>query len=195
MSNQNTNTNKNEEAVPGPGKTLIASPFLKDPHFARSVIFLCDHSEEGSFGFMINKLFLQPLNELLPDTFNKTIKVYVGGPVQLDTIHFIHQYPDLIEGGLLIKGGICLGGNFEQMTALMNNGDIDEKRIKFFIGYSGWSAGQLIDEQKEDSWIVSRSRKRLLFSGKEERIWEKYLKSMGQEYAMMINYPIDPSLN
>lgn len=195
MFSENIQINRGEDAIPESGKTLIANPFLKDPHFSRSVVILCDHSEEGSFGFIINKLFPQLLNELLPDTFHKKLKVYSGGPVQMDTVHFLHQYPDLIEGGVKINEGIYWGGNFEQMAVLMNNGQIDEKRIKFFLGYSGWSKGQLENELNEDSWIVSKSLKKLLFAHSEDHIWKAYLKSLGKDFAMMANYPIDPSLN
>lgn len=181
--------------APGPGVMLIANPFLKDPHFLRSVIFLCEHKPEGSFGFMVNKLFHQPLNELIPDTFTLPLDVYFGGPVQMDTIHFLHQYPDLIEGSVKVRQGIYWGGNFEQTVVLLNTGQIDKRRIKFFLGYSGWSAGQLVNELKEESWIVSKSKKGLLFASKQDDLWSRSLKSMGKDFAVMANYPIDPSLN
>lgn len=188
-------TSRTGNTAPGPGVLLIAHPFLKDPHFARTVTFLCDHSEEGSFGFTLNNLFSQTLGELMPDMVNRVVKVYVGGPVQLDTLHFIHQCPDLIQEGKPIKGDLYWGGNFEQAIALINNGSIGNRQIKFFVGYSGWGAGQLQNELKEDAWIISKVKKRLLFSTNEINLWASALKSMGKDYGMMANFPIDPTLN
>ncbi len=73
---------------PSRGTLLIANPFLKDPNFSRTVIFLCEHSEEGSFGFVLNKKFPKSLNELLPDASVNAMPVYQGGPVQKDSLHF-----------------------------------------------------------------------------------------------------------
>jgi len=181
---------------PASGRSLIASPFLKDPYFLRSVVYLCDYNEKGCFGFVLNKLFHQPLNELIPDTFDKELKVYIGGPVEPETIHFIHQYPELIADGVEVEKGVYWGGNFEKLTALINAGQVDMKYIKFFLGYAGWNPGQLEEELKEESWIVSESKKKLLFNKRRgQAVWEDYLTSLGEAYEMMKNFPIDPSLN
>jgi putative transcriptional regulator len=84
---------------PGPGILLIADPFLKDPNFLRTVVFLCEHREEGSFGFVLNRKFENTLDELVPDVEGFKLPVFYGGPVQMDTIHFLHQYPEDIPGG------------------------------------------------------------------------------------------------
>ncbi len=99
-----------------PGILLIADPFLKDPNFARTVVLLCEHQDKGSFGFVINKIFDQRLDELVPDVVMPNIPVYYGGPVQMDTIHFVHQQPHLIKGGLEVIPGIYWGGNFEDVV-------------------------------------------------------------------------------
>src|SRR5690242_6684304 len=82
-----------------PGILLIADPFLKDPNFMRTVVFICEHQPEGSFGFVLNKLYDHTLDELIGAMEGFRIPVFSGGPVQVDTIHFLHQYPDLIPGG------------------------------------------------------------------------------------------------
>ncbi len=69
---------------PARGTLLIANPFLKDPNFSRSVIFLCEHKEEGSFGFVLNKKFSKSLNELVPELENFRLPVYQGGPVPVE---------------------------------------------------------------------------------------------------------------
>ncbi|HEY0272070.1 MAG TPA: YqgE/AlgH family protein [Chitinophaga sp.] len=179
-----------------PGTLLIADPFLKDPNFARTVVLLCEHQEEqGSFGFVINKLYDQSLSELVPDISLPNIPVYFGGPVQLDTIHFVHELPHLIEGSMQLLPGIHWGGRFDQVVTLINSGQADPRRIKFFIGYSGWSTGQLQHELKEKSWILSEGNARLIFREAEQDIWKVSLRSMGRDFAMMANFPIDPTLN
>jgi putative transcriptional regulator len=178
-----------------PGILLIADPFLKDPNFARSVILLCEHQEKGSFGFVINKLFEQRLDELIPDIITPNIPVYSGGPVQQDTIHFVHQVPELIDDGFEIVPGLYWGGRFDMAVSLINSGKIDLSKIKFFLGYSGWSSGQLEAEFKEKSWILSQVSAPLVFRENEQEIWKAALKSLGQSFAMMANFPSDPSLN
>ncbi|MEO6220326.1 MAG: YqgE/AlgH family protein, partial [Ginsengibacter sp.] len=103
--------------LPAKGTLLIANPFLKDPNFMRTVIFLCEHKEEGSFGFVINKLFPSTLGEIIPELEEFKIPLYFGGPVQKDTIHFLHQYPDIISGGEEVFDGVYWGGNFESLVA------------------------------------------------------------------------------
>ena len=81
---------------------LIADPFLKDANFMRTVVYICRHSEDGSFGFVLNKIFEQTLDELINGLEGFPVPVYSGGPVQPDTIHFLHQYPELIPGSYRI---------------------------------------------------------------------------------------------
>ena len=180
---------------PGPGILLIADPFLKDPNFLRSVVLLCDHKEEGSFGFVLNKKFDQSLDELLENFEGFKLPVYYGGPVQPDTIHFVHQYPDLIQDSYQIGDDIYWGGNFETITALIKNNSIDLNKIKFFIGYSGWSDGQLNTELEEKSWLTVAATKKIIFNTNPAEIWKGSLKQLGGEYEMMVNFPIDPQLN
>ncbi len=178
-----------------PGILLIADPFLKDPNFARTVVLLCEHQEEGSFGFVVNRPFDHKLDELIPAVLTPNIPVYFGGPVQLDTVHFIHQLPDLIEGGFEVFPGLYWGGDFATVVELINRGELDMQKIKFFIGYSGWASGQLEGEFNDKSWILSRITPPLLFDSNEEEIWKQSLQKLGNNFAMMANFPIDPSLN
>ena len=134
---------------PGPGILLIADPFLKDPNFLRTVVFLCEHREEGSFGFVLNRKYENTLDELIPEVEGFKLPVFYGGPVQMDTIHFLHQYPVDIPGGEEVMKGVYWGGDFSKVVEMIKNGDMDFKKIRFYIGYSGWSDGQLSDEIKE----------------------------------------------
>ena len=117
-----------------PGQLLIADPFLKDPNFLRSVILICEHQQTGSFGFVLNKAFEQTLDELLTDMEGCPVPVYYGGPVQMDTLHFLHQLPDLIPGGQEISKGIYWGGDFEMVLTQLKNETLDLEKIRFYIG-------------------------------------------------------------
>jgi putative transcriptional regulator len=180
---------------PAAGILLIADPFLKDPNFLRTVVLLCEHKEQGSFGFVLNKQIEQTLDELITDLEGYSLPVYYGGPVQMNTIHFLHQYPDLIPESVKVSKDIYWGGNFETVTALIKNNSIDLNKIKFFIGYSGWGDGQLTGELEEKSWLTVSANRKLVFNTGHDEIWKGSLQALGGEYEMMINFPIDPQLN
>lgn len=180
---------------PGPGVLLIADPFLKDPNFLRTVVFLCEHRQEGSFGFVLNRRYENTLDELIPALEDMKLPVYYGGPVQMDTIHFLHQYPDEIPGSEEVINGVYWGGDFEKVIDLLRVGVIHPDKIRFYIGYSGWSDGQLDMELEEKSWLTVAANLKLIFHRNYEEIWKDSLKQLGGDYEMMINFPIDPQLN
>jgi putative transcriptional regulator len=180
---------------PASGMLLIAEPFLKDPNFARSVIILCEHREEGSFGLVLNRSFDKTLEELIPDLEGMDIPVSDGGPVQRDTLHFLHRCPRLIPGGLELGDGIFWGGDFELAISLLREKRIERTEIRFFIGYSGWTGGQLGEEMQEKSWLVTPVSARLVFPRLKNDIWKDSLRGMGGEFGMLVNFPTDPSLN
>ncbi|MEO5984984.1 MAG: YqgE/AlgH family protein [Ferruginibacter sp.] len=181
--------------TPDQGILLIADPFLKDSNFRRSVVLMCRHSEEGSFGFVLNRLFEQTIGDLITDLEGYELPVFNGGPVQMDTVHYIHQYPNLLPDSQLIADNIYWGGDFDILKTLIKNGEVDTEKIKFFIGYSGWSNGQLNSELSEKSWLTATSNRKLVFHTPFEDIWKAGLRHLGGKYEMMINYPIDPQLN
>ncbi len=182
--------------LPGIGTLLIAEPFLKDPNFMRTVVLLCRHQdEEGSFGFVLNKLFHQTLDELIPELGGFEWPVFVGGPVQMDTLHYIHEYPDLLPDCQEVSKGVYWGGDFETLKALIKNNEIDANKIKFFLGYSGWESGQLDGEMQEKSWITVEGNLNIIFETPMEDIWKACLKALGGKYEMMIHFPTDPQLN
>jgi len=180
---------------PGPGILLIADPFLKDPNFLRTVVFLCEHREEGSFGFVLNRKYENTLDELIPDVEGFKLPVFYGGPVQMDTIHFLHQYPVDIPGGEEVMKGIYWGGDFAKAVEMIKNGEMDFRKIRFYIGYSGWGNGQLNEELKEKSWLTVKANRKLIFQTSAEEIWKESLKHLGGDYEMMIHFPTDPQLN
>jgi putative transcriptional regulator len=146
-------------------------------------------------GFVLNRKYENTLNELIPELNIAPIPVYYGGPVEIDSIHFIHQCPDIIPGGQEVMKGIFWGGDFEMVISLLKNKTLDTNKIRFYIGYSGWSIGQLNDEMNEKTWLTVKATRKLIFHNKSEEIWKDSLKHMGGDYEMMVNFPIDPQLN
>ena len=180
---------------PASGILLISDPFLKDPNFMRTVVFLCDHQEQGSFGFVLNRKYENTIDELIPELAGHKIPLFYGGPVQMDTIHFLHQYSEEIPGGQEVMKGIYWGGDFDKVVDMVRNNEIDENKIRFFIGYSGWSDGQLKNELEEKSWLTVKATRKLVFHRDYKDLWKDSLKQLGGDYEIMINFPIDPQLN
>lgn len=180
---------------PGPGILLIADPFLKDPNFLRTVVLLCEHNEQGSFGFVLNRQYENTLDELIPELEGHPLPVYYGGPVQTDSIHFIHRYPDEIPGGQEILKGVYWGGDFEALVNLIKEITIDPDKIRFYIGYSGWSEKQLQQEIDEKTWLTVEASRKLVFNTPYESAWKESIRHLGGDYEIMANFPIDPQLN
>ena len=180
---------------PGAGILLIADPFLKDPNFMRTVVFVSEHREDGTIGFVVNRQYENTLDELLPEVEGHQLPVYFGGPVQTNTIHFLHSYPEEIPGGIEVMKGVYWGGDFDAVVTLINSGHADPEKIRFYIGYSGWSSGQLETEMTEKTWLTVEAVPNLVFHADAEEIWKDSLKHLGGEFEMMINFPIDPQLN
>ena len=180
---------------PASGILLIADPFLKDPNFLRTVVFLCEHKDEGSFGFVLNRQYENTLDELIPELEGHKLPVYFGGPVQVDSIHFLHQYPEKIPGGQEVIKGVYWGGDFDAVVNLVKNEEIDKNKVRFFIGYSGWSEGQLKEEMTEKTWLTVKPTRKLIFHNNYNEVWKDSLKHLGGDYEMMANFPIDPQLN
>ena len=185
-----------DKIEPKKGDLLISEPFLSDPNFSRTVILLCEHNEEGSFGFVINKQATVKLNELISEAGDREDKIFIGGPVQQNTLQFIHRSDGLIEGSIKVQEGIYWGGDFQQMLAMIDGDLIKEEDIKFFVGYSGWGAGQLKGELELNSWIISRNVKiEQIFNTDVESLWKEVLNTMGGKFKIVANFPVDPRLN
>lgn len=180
---------------PEKGRLLISEPFLPDPNFERTVVLLCEHNDEGSFGFVLNKPSILKVSEVMEDLTDLENLVYVGGPVQQDTLHFIHRNATL-ENAVEIVERIYWGGAFENLMLLLETHQVNSKDIRFFLGYSGWGPGQLDAELDQDSWIVcDYVTDQLLFDTGPDVMWRKALENMGGRFSMYSNYPVDPRLN
>ncbi len=187
----------NSEIEPTSGCILVSEPHLPDNNFDRTVILVCKHDEEGSFGFVLNRKSNVQLNELMKEANGLEVPVYIGGPVEQNTLHFIHK-DDTLTDAEPVNDNFYWGGNFELLINWLHDEVIDKDKVKFFLGYSGWGKGQLMEEIKENSWIVIKPSddNELIFSkGSSEDMWKRILEDMGGRYSMYSKYPEDPRLN
>jgi putative transcriptional regulator len=180
---------------PERGRLLISEPFLPDPNFERTVVLLCEHNAEGSFGFVLNKPSILKVNEVMEDMTTLESLVYVGGPVQQDTLHFIHRNVSITNAVEIVEN-IYWGGDFESLLTLCDTRQLGAPDVRFFLGYSGWGPGQLDSELEQDSWIVCDFvTDQLLFDTDPQNMWRKALDNMGGRFSVYSNYPVDPRLN
>ncbi|MBO9639939.1 MAG: YqgE/AlgH family protein [Siphonobacter aquaeclarae] len=177
------------------GSVLLAEPFLGDENFERSVVLMCEHNPQGSFGLVLTQTTELLLDDVIDDDIYPDVPLFVGGPVEKNTLHFIHRRPDIIEGSVELGERLFWSGNFQQIKQLLNLGTLPVADIRFFIGYSGWSAGQLDGEIARDSWIVSQSESDLFFDCATDQLWRTILRNMGGAYRVLSHYPTDPRLN
>jgi putative transcriptional regulator len=180
---------------PAPGVILISEPFLKDPNFMRTAVFLCEHNDEGSFGFVLNRPFEQRLEDFIPDLEGISIPVYYGGPVQPDTLHFLHNIPTLEKDAQQVLHNVYWGGDFRNIIQLIKNRELDLDNIRFFLGYSGWTSGQLSEEMQVKSWLTVKGNKRLVFHSNPGELWKDAVKLLDESFHPIIHYPTDPQLN
>jgi len=188
---------KRTNLQPETGRLLIAEPFLTDPGFARSVVLICSHDSDGTIGFILNRVSINNIGDLLPDIIAASaIPVYEGGPVQQETLHIIHKIPDKM-GGLEILPGVFWGGSYENLHKMTETEEnfVTAENIRFFVGYAGWEKGQLEQEMKEGSWIVANATASLIFEPDSTQVWRLALKSLGNNFAYMANLPLHPQLN
>lgn len=187
---------KHNNLLPEKGRILISEPFLQDIHFQRSVILLIEHNMNGSMGFVLNKkteILLNIFIEGLEET--PLIPLYLGGPVSSDRLFFIHTLGDEIPDSVQIDDNLYFDGDFESLNYYLLSGKPTKGKIKFFMGYSGWSKNQLADEIKRDSWLVSSTSIRNIFHAAGEIFWKNSVDAMGGSYKKWVNYPKDPLLN
>jgi len=186
----------NSKLQPSQGRLLISEPSLRDFYFSKSVVLLVEHTaEEGTFGLIINKPIHLKLNEVVKDFPEIDFPLYLGGPVHPERLFYIHTLGDQIPGSLKIFGDLYWGGEIKKLMELIDLKLVGPSQVRFFIGYSGWDAGQLNREMGEKSWIVTQATQNCVLADKAETLWANTLKKLGNDYAIWANFPADPILN
>ena len=178
------------------GTVLLAEPFMMDSNFKRSVVLLCEHdNEQGTVGFILNKPLHIKVNELIQDFPEVEANVYFGGPVATDTVHYIHNVGDLLDGSIQVARGVHWGGDYEKLKFLIDSKLILPHNIRFFVGYSGWSEGQLIEEMQLKSWIMTEMFANYLFKSKAKLLWQQIMFNLGSTFSVISQIPESHSLN
>ena len=183
--------------LPAQVSILISEPFMQDAYFQRSVVLLVEHNTQGSMGFVLNKKTDLIVNTFFPELEEyPEIPIYLGGPVSANRLFFIHSLGDLIvPDSVKIKDRLYFDGDFEALKRYMQNGHSIEGKVKFFLGYSGWTEGQLGNEINKNSWVVSHAAKENVLLADGESFWKNSLEQLGSNYEAWTKYPKDPYLN
>lgn len=177
------------------GRILLSDPFMIDSNFKRSAILLCDHRDDGTVGFILNRPLNMQINQLVADFPEFDSEVYFGGPVATDTIHYIHNVGDVLDNSIKVDSGIYWGGDFEKLKFLIQSELIKPENIRFFVGYSGWEKGQLADEMEVGTWYVARMHANYLFKVEPSNLWKKITHNIGNNYSVIAQIPDPVCLN
>lgn len=173
---------------------LLAMPQVTDPFFFRSVVLLLHHTDEGSFGFIINRPTELRLTDILAGmdyTWKGTddALAFFGGPVQsqVGTVMFSLSVGerfelDTLEGLTEVGPGILISQHSEDLGRLADHPPLC---LRLFLGYAGWGAGQLIEEIIRNDWLTAPVDHELLFSDRPQGVWEQAVRSVGVEPATL----------
>ena len=178
------------------GKLIVSTPsILGDFNFRRSVILLASHKKSGSIGFILNKKLNYKLNDIVED-INIKFPLFYGGPVEQDNLFYLHRLGNVIPDSIKINSSLSWNGDFKFVTKLINENKIKLNDIRFFLGCSSWSNGQLEKELDEKSWepfeIVSTEK---VLKMKIQNMWKKCMISLGGKYRLWSNAPENPNFN
>jgi putative transcriptional regulator len=176
------------------GRLLVASTTLEDPNFARTVVLIGLHGEDGALGLVLNRPSTSTVASAVPqlgELFEDEEQVFVGGPVQGSSIVMLAEFTDPAAAGLLVLGRIGLPAPDASLEQLA----LATSRRRIYAGYAGWSEGQLDAEIGTGDWIAQDALPDDIFSEEPEQLWSGVLTRKGGRYALLARMPLDPSLN
>ena len=182
----------------GKGSFLIANPVLPDPNFSRTVVLLCNHNDEGSFGLVVNRNSGLKSTEVFANSELLTqyeADVFIGGPVSPSQVFYLVRSPQPLPEMEQVCSGVHMGMSWEALEdVLLNLGNPNED-LRFYMGYSGWGSGQLDGEMDQRSWLTCDAADRFVFTPSEQTIWPEAVRSLGPEYEYLLHAPVDPRNN
>lgn len=184
-----------EDKIPEKGKILISEPFLPDTFFNRSIVYLTEHTDQGSVGFILNKKLDLKICDAIEGFEDWEETLNMGGPVAPDTLHYLHNLGKIIPKSIQIDKNIFWGGEIDVIRELIKMGKISDSQIRFFLGYSGWSAGQLERELKDNSWVIATVKSDMIMNNSSDDTWKKVLRSLKNKYRAWADFPDSPDMN
>lgn len=163
----------------------------------RTVVLLCEHSPEtGSFGLVLNRPFEQKVSDLSAGLKDLDMPLFYGGPVEPEVLSLLHGYPsEETGGGIPVLEGLCWGGPVTGILQQLHAGELDTGKVRLYLGYSGWSPGQLEDELNSNSWLTIQGSADLVLNPNPEGLWKAAVKKLDRRYHPIVSYPLDPRLN
>jgi len=176
------------------GQLLIAGATLPDPNFARTVVLICEHNDEGALGLVLNRAGELLVADAAPELLDLTeydATIDAGGPVQPDALLVLGEFDDPSVAAISVVGCVGLMGDGNQIEALVPM----TKRARVFAGYAGWGPGQLDAELERDDWFVAPAGIDDIFAPDAEELWQRVLTRKGGHFAVVARMPIDPSVN
>lgn len=176
-----------------PGLLLLADPGLADPNFEGSVVLLCAHGPDGSMGLVLNRPLSLRVDQVLenPGPFrDASVPLAWGGPVGLEHLHVLHAGP-AGEHSVAVCAGVAFGGEMEELACLHRA----RVPLRFFLGYSGWEAGQLEEELRSDTWRLVPAQAPDVFEAPTETLWQRLIAVQDERYAWMRHASADPRSN
>lgn len=177
------------------GQLLLDSGSLSGSFFQRTVILVCQHDAEGAFGLVLNRASGNKLGEMVVADLPEQIKsqpLYLGGPVQLSALSFLHSDEYLPEASVMPN--LDLGHSLDALVELGESFS-STKKIRAFAGYAGWSPGQLEGEMKKQAWLTHPASLDLVFGTDPANLWKAILNQKGLKYRLIANGPDDLSRN
>lgn len=182
-----------------PGTLLAASPELRDPNFMHAVVLICQHSEQGAYGLIVNRPSQHTSKGVLPPELalgRADVPLYIGGPVGSENLQSLHCVPERVSGGVHIAEDLWLGGEIEELGHLAEQSPSTfTASALLLVGYSGWGAGQLELELECGSWLPAAARSEWIFRTDPSRTWKEVLRSLGRDARGLENQPPDPRWN
>lgn len=179
---------------PEKGRVLIAEPFLPGDYFSRSTVLLVQCNEEGDVGFILNKPTKLRFRDLFKGFPEFESPAFLGGPVSSNKLFFLHTLGEKIHDSLHICQNLYWSGDFNQLISLIRAGLVEEEEVRFFLGYSGWSAGQLAAEIADHSWVVVEPTVENILAS-DENFWNDSIKTIGGNALLWENFPENPEFN
>jgi len=173
---------------------LIAGATLPDPNFARSVVLVCEHSEDGALGLVLNRPGGLRVSEAAPDLevlAGQEAMIDAGGPVQTNALLVLGEFDDVSLAGMAITGNVGLMGEQSDIGDLLHV----TGRVRVFAGYAGWGPGQLDAELERDDWFVAPAGIDDIFDTDADELWRRVLERKGGHFALVARMPVDPSVN